>query len=165
MAAGGELATAASTVPILCLLPSDGEQHAHPSDQRLRFKSGQSTTILQPRSVHRPWLPTVSTSSVFFGQIQLLPFKPRVDPNSIRPPSSIFPKSQEKPICLRRPEQLHMIGPPPSSPTSSSIQPPFVRFCRLDPAKPHASRPIQQHVPPSSSSVAPPSRPITRDRR
>ncbi|KAL5980496.1 hypothetical protein ACLOJK_028404 [Asimina triloba] len=62
-------------------------------------------------------------------------------------------------------QQLHMIGPPPSSPTSSSIQPPFARFCRLNPAKPHASRPIQQHVPPSSSSVAPPSRPITRDRR
>ncbi|KAL6000444.1 hypothetical protein ACLOJK_024140, partial [Asimina triloba] len=54
MAAGGELATAASTIPVLCLLPSDGEQHAHPSNQRLRFRSGQSTTILQPQSVHRP---------------------------------------------------------------------------------------------------------------
>ncbi|KAL6002497.1 hypothetical protein ACLOJK_034430 [Asimina triloba] len=60
MAAGGELATAASTIPILCLLPFDGEQHAHPSDQRLRFKSGQSTIIfIHPSratgdSVHAP---------------------------------------------------------------------------------------------------------------
>ncbi|KAL5981364.1 hypothetical protein ACLOJK_015419, partial [Asimina triloba] len=64
MAAGGELATAANTVPILCLLPSDGEQHAHPSDQRLRFKSGQSTIIFIRRSsiqTHHARLATTST--------------------------------------------------------------------------------------------------------
>ncbi|KAL6003723.1 hypothetical protein ACLOJK_004269 [Asimina triloba] len=37
------------------------------------------------------------------------------------------------------------IGPPPSSPMSSSIQPPFARFCRPDPANP--SRPCS--IPPS----------------
>ncbi|KAL5973252.1 hypothetical protein ACLOJK_037279, partial [Asimina triloba] len=51
------------------------------------------------------------------------------------------------------------IGPPPSSPTLSSIQPPFARFYRLDPAKSHAQQP--HAITPSSRmpSVHKPSRP------
>ncbi|KAL5986989.1 hypothetical protein ACLOJK_015324 [Asimina triloba] len=73
MAADGELATAASTVPILCLLSSDGEQHAHPSDQWLRFKSGQSTIIFIRRSSIQTHHARPATASTLLADSHLIP--------------------------------------------------------------------------------------------
>ncbi|KAL6004687.1 hypothetical protein ACLOJK_005242 [Asimina triloba] len=141
MAVGGELATAASTIPILCLLPSDGEQHAHPSDQRLRFKSGQSTIIFIRRSSIQTHHAQLATASTLLADSHLIPtarfhlpqrpFRPsqqatvqRLTPKS--PSSSHFPHPTLSSI------NGPLIQPRSSHPTHLLLQPTSIKHPDLD---------------------------------
>ncbi|KAL6004247.1 hypothetical protein ACLOJK_004794 [Asimina triloba] len=133
-----------SILDLSSVLPSSSNPITAMADEATPIQTSRPIQQLRPdSSTHPPF-------SIAYSTYELLPIHSQIhliwQPQPIRSTTTIDPsvarsrrpRASEQDPPPKSGQQLHTISPPPSSPTSSSIQPPFARFCRLDPAKPHA---------------------------